>query len=34
MDADALMRDIGLAIVAMIVWCFACGVIVGWLVWA
>lgn len=33
-DADALMRDIGLAILAGILWCFAAGVIVGWLVWA
>jgi len=33
-DADALMKDIGLAIVAGILWCFACGVLVGWLVWA
>jgi len=32
-DADALMRDIGLAILAGILWCFAAGVVVGWLVW-
>lgn len=33
-DADALMKDIGLALIACMVWCFACGVVVGWLVWA
>lgn len=29
-DGDTLARDIGLALLGLLAWCFAVGVIVGW----